>query len=770
MTGSFKTSLIAALCTVLVACATQPALTLPAPLSTTSNSEAATAVIGGPGAAEHAPAGLRQTATPKIPAQSSNISGLSVKTSEPDLKGEPISASLADIPLPAFINEAFGNLLKLNFRMDPTIGNKADLVTLRLPSPQPPLEFYRLARQVLRDYGISVTWDGSIVQIAPSAQSQGREPPLVISGRTLPSVPISHRPIFQLIELQSVRNRDVAGWLKMAFESPDLKIDEDINRNAIVLFGKPELVGQAVAAVKVLDRPFMRGRYSTRLEPTFVGADELSRRLIDVLNAEGYGVVNGTGNLAAQSSGTILLPVNSANVLLVFTANQDVLTHIVDWARTIDKPNQNASGNSLFYYQVRNTKAENLANTLRSLAQPAPAPAATPAVAGAAPAAAAAVPAAASFGAGRLTVDEPRNALIFQGEASEWQRMLLLIQQMDKAARQVMIEVTIAEVSIDNSEEFGVSWLAKDSHGKFDGTWTSGTLPAGANATSGLTYLLDVAGQNRAQLTALAKDSRVNILSTPRLLVMSGEEASIDVGTEVPTITSQTVANQQTSGDSNLLQSVQYRKTGILLTVKPTVYSDNRIDLDINQEVSDVLDIQANAAIASPSIFNRKVKTSLSLRDGGSIMLAGLISDQRTHSNSGVPGLKDIPVLGNLFKSRKDSKIKRELLLIIVPYIVGSDMQAEQITQAMNERLEYIDVPAPLVPPAPAPLPPQAPSQAPVPAQTVPLPEEAAPAPAENVPAVPAESVSPVPAEIPVPPAAEEIAPSADAASPGTLP
>jgi general secretion pathway protein D len=292
-------------------------------------------------------------------------------------------------------------------------------------------------------------------------------------------------------------------------------------------------------------------------------------------------------------------------------------------------------------------------------------------------------------------VDEPRNALLFQGDPAEWERMLPLVRQMDRAARQVMIEVTIAEVTLDDNQEFGVSWFAKSPLDRFTGRLNFGTLPAdgeGAASGGGLTYLLDLAGQNRALLRAFAEDERVSILSTPRLLVMSGKEASIDVGTEVPTLTTQTTSAQQTEGSSNLLQSIQYRKTGIILNIKPTVYSDDRIDLEISQEVSEALPLGDSSAISSPSIFNRSVTTSLSLRDGGSVILGGLMSSRETNSDSGVPVLKDVPLLGNLLKSQSKRKSKTELVLMIVPYVVGSDERAAELTRAISDRFELLEL------------------------------------------------------------------------------
>jgi len=253
-----------------------------------------------------------------------------------------------------------------------------------------------------------------------------------------------------------------------------------------------------------------------------------------------------------------------------------------------------------------------------------------------------------------------------------------------------------------------VAWLAKNGFGRFNGTATFGSMPSsgGNDQTSGgngLTYLLDVAGQNRFALTAFANDSRVNILSVPRLLVKSGNEANIDIGTEVPTISMTTTSNQTTDGNTNLLQSIQYRKTGIILRIKPTVYSDDRIDLDISQEVSEAMPVPDDSKIGSPSIFNRALNSSLSLRDGGSVVMAGLMSERNTDGSNGIPVLKDVPVLGNLFKSRNRSSNKTELVLMIVPYIIESDERASAVSQAIVDRLQLLELspdPAAAVPPA----------------------------------------------------------------------
>lgn len=738
--SKFLPFVLATLATFLAGCQTVPSsVQLPAPLNLPAKGPANSGVAI---ASERtAPTATAVQATPTPPPIGKPSMGLHTTQNMPPLSGQPITVALNNLPLPAFINAAYGDMLHVNFVLDPSLAKQSDLVTLRVTEPQSPQTFYRLVDEVLRRYGIASTWDGRVLNITLAKNATSSEPPILISGRALPNVPESHRPMFQLVELHAVGNTDVAQWLRTAYGNDQLKVSEDINRNAVMISGPPDLVQQAVQAVAVLDRPYLRGSHSRRISPAFIAADQLAPRLVEALRAEGFAA----NTTVAPGSAIIVLPVAAANSLLVFAPDEKTLDHVIAWARTIDQPNPASSKDSVFYYPVTNTKAADIAAILNGSSSTRNndnlsmgTPAATPAAAGATPAA----PAAnannnASNRNGTVIVDEPRNALVFRGDPAEWQRLVPLIKQMDRAARQVMIEVTIAEVTLDDGEQFGVNWLAKDSHGKFNGLWQMGTLASGAgtgtgtgtgngtgsgngsgSSSSGLSYLVDVAGMNRAQLTAIAQDQRVSILSTPRIMVKSGEEANIDVGTEVPTLTAQTTSAQQTEGSSNLLQSIQYRKTGIILNVKPTVYSDNRIDLDISQEVSEAQPLDSSSGVSSPSILNRSLKTSLSLMDGGSVVLGGLVSTKDTKGNNGVPFLKDIPVLGHLFKSQSRQKSRTELLVIIVPYIIESNQQAKAVTNAVISSMPSIQ-PADLRPLTPTP--PPAMRQTPPAAITTPL-------------------------------------------------
>ena len=689
-----------AVAAVVAGCA-QQRLVVPEPLDYVSKPAEGVEFAMQPDQAQQARTEMQRSDTPAIPgAGSSSVAGVRGEPIPP-LRGGPVNVNIEGMPVPAFINEFFGSILGVGLQMDPQVARMQDLVTLRTPGPQAPRDFYQLATQVLRSYGVATEYNAGMVFFSRARDSSGSTP-LIVSGRTLPEVPISHRPVFQLVEMQSVRATDVVSLLNVAFKDSGLTIQPESGRNAVILMGKPELVRQAGDAVRVLDRPFMRGRASARLEPAFVTAPELAKRLIEVLGAEGYGAaIYGAGG--APGTAVLVLPLEAANAVLVFAADRSVLDHAVEWARSIDKPNPTAGSDGLFYYLVKNTQAKEIVTTITGLRNdagstrnpsrdaidgsqvgmpaPAPAAAANPSAGGG------------DLSKGKLSLDEPRNAIIYQGSATDWGRLLPLIQQMDRAPRQVMIEVTVAEVTLTDDQEFGVAWLANNADlGKFNGNISSGVLQTGTGG-SGLSYLLDIGGQTRASLKALASLDRISVLSTPRLMVKSGEEASFDVGTEVPTISSQATSGITTGGNTGIIQTVQYRKTGILLNIKPVVYSDDRVDLELRQEVSEALPIGSDSKVSSPAIFNRSYSTSLSLKDGSAILIAGLMSERQTSGNSGVPYLKDVPLLGNLFKTQKRGRNKTELVLMIVPYIIETDTQAEELSRSLSQRFELLELP-----------------------------------------------------------------------------
>lgn len=603
---------------------------------------------------------------------------------------QPIQLNLSNVPLPAFINEVFGNLLGLSFQISPSLQKKQDLVSLRITQPLPPRELYLTAREVLRKYGVSVIHRDALLSFTVATQQNhsADEIPLLVSGDTLPEVPESHRSVFQVVPLKALQQRDIYSLLKQVYQLPDLSITEDPLRNAILLSGPPTQVTRAAEAIRLLDRPLMQGHRSLRIQPAFLGAEKLAEQLVNMLKAEGYNAGIGVGGIKPA---IIVLPVRETNSIFVFARDGKILAHVRAWAETLDAPGHLTDTNGLFFYPVQNTPAKSIADSLAPLLQNLSAASAMHEADNPAPGNNPAPRMRRRAAGSSLVVDEPRNMLLYQGNAAEWARLLPVIEALDQAPKLVLIEVTVAQVLLTDVEQFGIEWLLQNSMG--DGYRnTFGTLDGLELPGAGFNYtLFNGLGQTRALLNALAADSRVDVLSSPRLLVKSGETASINVGSDVPVVTSQSIADAgaQKEGTSALMQEIQYRKTGVDLAVKAIVHAGgNRVDLEINQGVSQA---QPNTLteIDSPVILNRSIETRISLGDGGSVLLGGLISDTYGEGSSGVPGLSKLPLVGGLFRVDRKNRERNELIILIVPYVIDSDDEAHDITEAFRRQLSW---------------------------------------------------------------------------------
>src|SRR5690606_7718367 len=236
-----------------------------------------------------------------------------------------------------------------------------------------------------------------------------------------------------------------------------------------------------------------------------------------------------------------------------------------------------------------------------------------------------------------------------------------------------------AEVTLTDKTSLGVNLFGSEMRG--DGLLTGST--EGLKIGGGGLVLSFKGDDFRANLAAEASNNRVNILQRPQLVARSGGSARFQVGTDVPIITSQRAVNTQTGGDgTDVLQSVQYRQTGVILDLQPVVYGD-RVDITISQEISEVGE-STNSAIASPPILNRSLTTQISITDGWTGVLGGLISNNYSKTNTGVPFLKDIPLVGSAFQTNSVSGNRTELVMLITPYVTRGDEDMADMADSLS--------------------------------------------------------------------------------------
>jgi general secretion pathway protein D len=491
-----------------------------------------------------------------------------------------------------------------------------------------------------------------------------------------------------------VRQVDVGNWLRTLF-GDRIRVQEDSTRNAVLISGNPDNVKAAVEALAVLDQPALKGRTSLTLTPAFSSADELARRLAEVLSAEGYAVqpVGSSMTQGGIRNPIILLPVSSLNQVFVFAVGEKVAAHIAEWAKTLDKPNERGVGKNLFTYAVKHKDAEQLAATLERVLGGGGTIATTPpATAGGA--STATTPAASAIGRSSVVVDKATNTLIFQVNPEEFGQISALLQSLDKPTKSALIEVTVAELKLEDGAQLGVQWLTD--HLEARGGYKA-SAGSGSGSSGGFNFqILNGAGAARVAIDALASSTRATILSSPRLMARNGETALIQVGDEVPVLSSQIGTNTTAGGPAGqLLATYQYRSTGIILKIKPVIHSGDQIDLDISQEVSQPVSTAAGVG-TTPTISTRKVETKLTLRNGSTMLLAGLIDGNSSDTGGGVPYLKDIPLLGSLFKNQTVKKSRREMIILITPYIANDSTEAEAITESFRKSLgDWARMPTP---------------------------------------------------------------------------
>ncbi len=672
-----RTTIALALLALLGACATPDAPLVPAPLKTSRTA---------PDSAQQTDtrsSELRVQPLPTAPgtapsATARQNAALDAETGPKVLDTELARVNLEQVTLGTFAQLVFGDVLKKNVSIDPQVMSRKELVSFRSGLGQTAAQLENSAKLLLKSYGVNAMDIGGLVRVQPDSAAPAVNPE-IRRATTVDDTPVPLRPVYQLVELRAVRNTEVASWLRTMF-GDRLKSQEDASRNAIVISGTPDVLGAAMDAIRVLDQPALVGVKSLALSPAYWSADELARRLYDVLSAQGYAVQalnQPLGN--AGRAPIILMPISALNTVYVFARGDEVLGHITEWARTLDRPSERGVGKNFFTYAVKHKDASALAQTLEQLLTGAR-PAATGAAQGGSTASKTT----------SVVVDKSTNMLIFQASQEDYPQIVALLQNLDRPTRSALIEVSVAELTLDNDQETGVGWMATHAM-KSGASIVGGTLGNLSVGTAGGTFrVFDTVGQVRAVLNALVSEGKGRLLSSPRLMARNGEQAQIQVGDEVPIITSQLntgVASTNTTTPQNqVLQTVQYRKTGVLLKIKPVIHSGELIDLDVMQEVSAARSTQTGVNV-SPTFGTRSIETKLTLRNGGTVLLGGLISEDSNDTNAGLPLLKDIPVLGNLFKVDTKKTKRTELVVLITPYVLNDQTEAEALSQAFRNTL-----------------------------------------------------------------------------------
>ena len=277
----------------------------------------------------------------------------------------------------------------------------------------------------------------------------------------------------------------------------------------------------------------------------------------------------------------------------------------------------------------------------------------------------------------RIIANRRNNALLIYATPSEYAVIEGMLRKIDIIPLQVMIEATIAEVTLHDQLQYGTQFFFRIAHV----AETLGSQPVFPENFPG--FALSKAPN--FILKALADITKVRVLSAPQLLVLDNEPARLQVGQQVPVLTG--TATSTLAAGAPIVNSIDYHATGVIMQVTPRVNSGGLVTLDIAQEVSDVAPPAPNTAVGSPTFSDRVVRTRVAVQDGQTVGMAGLIRDTSTEENSGVPFLKDIPFLGTFFSTQANTRSRTELLVLITPHVVHDQRDARALTEDLRSQL-----------------------------------------------------------------------------------
>jgi general secretion pathway protein D len=414
-----------------------------------------------------------------------------------------------------------------------------------------------------------------------------------------------------------------------------------------------------------------------------------------------------------------ILPIERMNSVIVVTPRAAYLDEARKWIERLDQPGLSAGEEQLFVYRVQNGSARHLADVLNGIfggtsgnnnsttgtgVSPSLTTAQGSTTSRTGTGASSLTNRATTQGAGaaqnrnvtsatfasglRVVADEVNNSVLVYGSQSEYRKVEATLKRLDIPPTQVMIEASIVEVTLTDGLEYGLQWAFSDSRSNGDtGRGVLSTAAGGAlgGALAGFSYTVtNSAQQVRAVLNALAKKSLVKVISSPSLMVLDNHTASIVVGDQQPIQTSTTVTD-----GGNTITSIQYKDTGVALTVTPSVNAGNMVTMEVNQSVTDIG--QPDASVANQRRFlQRQINSKVAVRSGESIVLGGLIRDNQSQGKSGIPGLYDVPVVGALFGSTTNSGNRTELMVVITPRVVRTDIDATAVGDELRDRMKSV--------------------------------------------------------------------------------
>ena len=619
--------------------------------------------------------------------------------------GDDVSLNFEQAPLSEVMHAIMGDILQLDYVVDRPVQGQ---VTLRTRTPIPRGELLEVLESLLKANNALLIKGSDGRYLVTGSQGSRLSPEI--------SNPASSDAGFStiIVPLRYISATNMAEILQPVAEERSFVL-VDNRRNILMLAGTRDQLDGWLDIVTTFDVDQLQGMSVGMFPLENSNVEDAAEALSAMLDSGG------------QEDLVRVVPVKRLNSLLIVTPRSHYLDTLGVWIERLDSVPDSKFEKRIFVYPVQNTSARRISELLNGLYADELGVVTTmesgadggggvaPGMSGVSIGGGSSGISAGSndderdmggkimsFGAMsdsrgpsmmedvRVVADDDNNALMIYSTGKQFDMIKTALEQLDTVATQVIIEASILEVSLNDSLEYGLEWtfsngLNSDNEGTGILSAVGGPLSAANGA--GFSYTVaNAAGNIKAVLNALAKESLLNVISTPSVMVLDNNTAFIHVGDQVPIISEQSTG---LNVDDRITQSVTYKDTGVQLEVTPSVNAGGLVTMDIQQSVTDV---GPRVEGQQPTFLERSIMSRVSVRSGQSVVLGGLIRENASNAESGIPFLQDLPWVGSLFGSTKKGNRRTELLVIITPRALVSENDLREVSEEMRAQIRHMEL------------------------------------------------------------------------------
>ncbi len=567
-----------------------------------------------------------------------------------------VSLNLVNVDIESAAAAILGELLQINYVIDPGVQGTVNIRSSQPVTRTTAIEVFELA---LKQNNAVLIRRGDIFAISPLSADLSIAPSTsrdVLPGYTL-----------RVIPLRNIGAQEMAAILQ-PFAGEGI-VGIDAQRNILVLAGTSVDQQSWAETIESFD------------------VDWLANRSVGIFPINGrsaQSIVNGLERLVETDEGfeplVVFEVIPENNSILAVAKTPRALENVAVWINRLTR--EGANDAQVYSYDMKYARAGVIAPTLAQILG---------VTVETSPDAPEVIEASAeifdnqgTLNATRIVASEATNTLLIHATPEEYQRVLGILHRLDVPQRQVLVEATIVEVSLNENLRYGVQYFLEEGGATLG--LTSGESFNVSPSAPGFALTLGGNPAN-AVIDALDTVTSVNVISSPNLMILNNESARLVVGDQVPTSV-RTAQDASSSDDQVFVSTVEYRDTGVIFEVTPRINSSGSVLLNIGQEVS--LVGETDPATGNPIISQRLINSSVAVDSGETIVLGGLFSDRRTRGNGGIPILKDLPVAGNLFGNSSRNRAQTELLVLITPRIVNNRMDARRVTAQLRDRVQSL--------------------------------------------------------------------------------